>query len=150
MLLAVASAGAAAAFTLGSRALRGRADPLQISAASFLGGLLVFAPVTATGGFTLDLPVSGWLLILYLGVVTEGVAFLMFQRALQTETATMASVVTLLEPLVAAILAWMFFEERLGAVSWGGAGLLIGALGLLTVASTQAGPGEPVEVVPVD
>ena len=40
---------------------------------------------------------------------------------------------------VAAFLAWLFFDERLRAVSWGGAGLLVGALVLLTVATTRGG-----------
>ena len=148
-LFALLSAGGASAYSLGSRRANRELASLQILTGSFLSGILLFAPITATAGFTLHVPLSAWLLIAYLGVVTQGVAYLCFQRGLETETATTASVVTLLEPLVAAILAWVFFDERLSAVSWGGAALLIGALLLLTVATTRGQDGDS-PVTPVD
>ena len=51
---------------------------------------------------------------------------------LETESATVASIVTLLEPVLAAILAWILFGERLGALGFAGAGMLIAGLMLLS------------------
>lgn len=149
-LVAVLSAVGAAAYALVGRSIGRTTDTLQVLTVAFLCGIALFSPVATTSGFTLDVSLSAWLLILYLGVVTQGVAYLCFQRGLERETATTASVITLIEPLVAAILAWIFFDERLGAVSWGGAGLLIGALVLLTVAASRAGESGRVTVAPAD
>lgn len=141
-VFAVLSAVSAAGFTLVGRSLGRTSESTSVLVVAFISGIMVFSPVTTTVGFTLDIPLSGWLLLAYLSVVTQGVAVLCFQRGLETETATTASVVTLVEPLVAAVLAWIFFDERLSAVSWGGAGLLIGALLLLTITTTRAGKAE--------
>ncbi len=148
--LALLSAVGASAYALLGRSIGKTTSALQVLTVAFLCGIALFSPVTVTSGFTLDLSLGAWLLIAYLGVVTQGVAYLCFQRGLETETATTASVITLLEPLVAAILAWIFFDERLSAVSWGGAGLLIGALLLLTVATTRGGEVGEVAVAPAD
>jgi DME family drug/metabolite transporter len=61
-------------------------------------------------------------------------AYLFFQQGLRTESATVASIVTLLEPVLAAVLAWAIFDERLGALGVVGAGLLIAGLMVLTFA----------------
>lgn len=132
---AVLSAVAAAGFTLVGRSLGRTTDSASVLAIAFICGILAFSPVTTTAGFTLDIPLTGWLLLAYLSVVTQGVAVLCFQRGLETETATTASVVTLLEPLVAAVLAWLFFDERLKGLSWAGAVLMIVALVLITFAT---------------
>jgi DME family drug/metabolite transporter len=44
----------------------------------------------------------------------------------------------LLEPVVASMLAWLIFDERLGALGLIGAGLLIAGLMVLTLASQPA------------
>jgi DME family drug/metabolite transporter len=53
-------------------------------------------------------------------------------------TATTAGVATLLEPLTAAALGVLLFDERLGTVGWVGAALLLGALGLLAWAGSDS------------
>jgi drug/metabolite transporter, DME family len=73
-------------------------------------------------------------LLIYLGVGTQGLAYLFFQQGLRTESATVASIVTLLEPVLAAVLAWAIFDEQLGALGVAGAGLLIAGLMVLTFA----------------
>jgi DME family drug/metabolite transporter len=50
---------------------------------------------------------------------------------MRTITATVASIVTLLEPLTATVLAWVLFGERLGPGGAPGILLLFGALALL-------------------
>ena len=57
--------------------------------------------------------VQGWLLIAYLGLVPSALAYWMFQMGLRTVSATAASIIGMLDPLVAALLAWVLFSETL-------------------------------------
>jgi DME family drug/metabolite transporter len=52
-------------------------------------------------------------------------------------TATVASIITLIEPLTATVLAWLLFGERLSVVGLFGAGVLLGAIGLLYQGTTR-------------
>jgi DME family drug/metabolite transporter len=52
-------------------------------------------------------------------------------------TATVASIITLLEPLTATVLAWLLFDEQLGLLGLLGAALLLGAIWLLYRGATQ-------------
>ncbi len=130
--LALASAALIAGHFLFSRALAGRQPPIRPLAIAFPVGAVVFAPAGLGGSITFDLPLGGWVLLVYLALGPSILAYWMFQRALSDVPASTASVVTLLEPLVAAVLAWVIFAERLGPVGWLGAGLLLGAIGLLS------------------
>lgn len=132
ILASLASAAGATVYTLGSRSFVRRYSPITALALGFPMTLVIFAPVMRGGHITADIPVSAWLLLLYLGVGTQGLAYLLFQQGLRTESATVASIVTLLEPVVAAILAWLIFAERLGGMSLIGAGLLIAGLMVLS------------------
>jgi DME family drug/metabolite transporter len=127
------SAVGATIYTLGSRAIVQRYHPIMALALGFPITLVVFAPVMRGGHLSADIPWSAWLLLIYLGVGTQGVAYLFFQWGLKTESATVASIVTLLEPVLAAILAWLLFDERLGSLGFVGAGMLIAGLMLLSV-----------------
>jgi DME family drug/metabolite transporter len=127
------SAAGAAIYTLGSRALVQRYHPIVPLALGLPFTLVIFAPVMQGGHVNADLPVSAWLLLIYLGVGTQGIAYLLFQWGLQTETATVASIVTLIEPVLAAFLAWMLFDERLGPIGIAGAAMLIAGLALLAI-----------------
>jgi DME family drug/metabolite transporter len=128
----LASAIGATIYTLGSRVIVQRYSPIVPLALGFPVTLVLFAPVMRGGHVSTDIPISAWLLLFYLGVGTQGIAYLLFQRGLQTESATVASIVTLLEPMLAAVLAWIMFDERLGLTGVLGAGMLIGALSVLT------------------
>src|SRR5579875_264673 len=63
---------------------------------------------------------------------------ILFQVGIRSVSATVASIVTMCEPLTAAILAWMLFHEEFGPFGLPGAGLLLGAMALILLA-----PGKP-------
>lgn len=65
---------------------------------------------------------------MYLGVVTTALGYVVFLRGLRSTPATFASVLTLLEPLVAVV----FLGERLLPLNVGGAGILLVSVGGLT------------------
>lgn len=131
-------AGATGAmYNLGSRAFVQRYHPITALALGFPVNLVVFAFVMR--GVDLgSLSLTVWLLLLYLGVGTQGIAYLMFQWGLQTESATVASIMSLLEPVTAAFLAWVLLGETLGWIGLMGSGLLLAALILLTVSPQRA------------
>jgi len=74
---------------------------------------------------------AGWPLLVYLGLVPTAAAYVIFGAGLRRVTATAAGIATLLEPLTAAGLGVLAFGERLGAMGWAGAALLLAALALL-------------------
>jgi DME family drug/metabolite transporter len=57
---------------------------------------------------------------------------------LRTTPVTMAAVISLLEPLTGTILAWLLFNERLGALGLLGAALLLSAMVMVFRASRTA------------
>jgi len=83
-------------------------------------------------------PTAGWLLLLHLGLLPTALAYVLFLFAMRHTSATVASIVTLLEPLTSTVLAWALFGEQLGPLGLPGALLLLGAIGLLYRAREQA------------
>jgi DME family drug/metabolite transporter len=132
VLFALACAAGVAAHALGSRRIAGRHDALLPMAIAFPAGAVAFAPVAIGHGFSLDQPLVGWLLVLYLGVVPSALAYVMYQRGLRHLPASTASILTLVEPLTAAILAWALFSEALTPVGIAGGTLLLASIVLLT------------------
>lgn len=85
----------------------------------------------ATGTLQLNLPLLAWGFAVYMGIVPTGLAYLLLQIGLQSASATLASVITLLEIAVTAGLAWLLLGESLTGVQIGGALLLILSVVLL-------------------
>jgi len=108
-----------------SRRLAGHYHPMQVLCVSFSLAALILTPFFFSAGF--DLPNSWltWGYALYMAVVPTVLAYMCFLRGIQHSTATIASLVTLLEPLIATIFAWILFGESLSLWSGLGAVLLI-------------------------
>ncbi len=75
----------------------------------------------------------GWLL--YLGVVPTALAYPMFFAGLATVPATIASVITLFEPVTAAVIAVGLLGERLTTPAIAGAAVLLAAVTVMSVTS---------------
>jgi DME family drug/metabolite transporter len=138
VLLAFGSAVGIACHVLGSRSIAGRHHTLRPLAIGFPAGVVVFAPLLAGHHLSLRQPTVGWLWLLYLGIVPSVVAYWLYQRGLQELPATTASIVTLLEPLIAAVLAWALFDERLGVLGGIGGLLLMGSIVVLSLGAPAA------------
>lgn len=137
VLLALGSALGYAIVTLAARVLAGRYHALQINTVAFGTGALVLLPLALLSGFVVTYPVRGWLLLIYLGVVPTALAYALFLTGMRSTPATVASIVTLLEPLTATVLAWVLFGERLTALGIAGALLLLGALVVLSLSQRE-------------
>jgi drug/metabolite transporter (DMT)-like permease len=70
---------------------------------------------------------TDWLLVAYLGVVQLGVAYRLIARPLPHVPALEASLILLMEPVLASIWAWLAFGETLGPAGVAGATIIIGA-----------------------
>jgi drug/metabolite transporter, DME family len=76
----------------------------------------------ALTGSTLLAPASGLIVTSYLAVVPMGLACVLYGTGLRNTTVTAATTLSLLEPVVAALLSVLVASER--AKSWIGMGLI--------------------------
>ena len=128
-LLALVSAGAFATMTMVNRRPVVGLGALALTGTSFtLGGVLLVpvALVVAAGSDVAALPGAGssWLLVAYLGAGPTALAYVAFFAGLRTVPSTTASLVALLEPLTAAVGAYLVRGESLGLTGVVGALLL--------------------------
>jgi DME family drug/metabolite transporter len=131
LLLALGSALGYATIAIVSRRIARQYHPLTPLTIGFAVGTLALLPAVLLEGPHLSYPIVGWGLLLYLGTVPTALAYVLFTIGMRTTVATVATVVTLVEPLTAAALAWLLFDERLGPLALVGAALLLGAVLLL-------------------
>ncbi len=96
--------------------------PLQITCVGFGTSTLLFIVMNLAVGIVPPGQVEGWLLLVYLGVVPTAIAYSLFLAGMKEVTATTASILSLLESVVAAALAWLLFGETLQLS--GGVGVL--------------------------
>ena len=128
VVLAFLSACGYAGFILCARLLTNSYHPLQISFVAFGTGALLLLVCAASNRLVVVYPTWGWLILLYLGCVPTVLGYGLFQAGMRSLSATVASIVTMCEPLTAALLAWILFHEELGPLGLLGAGLLLGAM----------------------
>ncbi len=134
-LTALVSGFAYSSFMLLSKVASKRADTggIQGVALAFTFGTLVLLPlVSLSGSWQLELNWQVWAIAIYMGLVPTGLAYYLIQVALRHTSATNASIVTLLEPAVAALLAWWWLGENITLLTIAGMGLLVGSVLLLS------------------
>jgi len=128
ILLAGCAALSYAAFALQSRKLAGSYEAIKLVLLGFGGAAVMILPLALIDGLSLPQQASTWSLLIYMGLLPTAAAYLLFFSGLRHATATLAGLLTVLEPLAAAVLAWLLFDERLGPAGLLGAALIIAAL----------------------
>ncbi len=128
---ATGSAIGYAGVTLVSRSISNLVDPFGITLYSFAIGTVILLPPAAIFGLSFDASTATVVPLLYLGIVPTVVAYGLFFAGLQTVRSSVASILTLIEPLTATVLAALLFSERLGAAGTVGGALLLCAVVLL-------------------
>ncbi len=121
-LLALGAGASYASFTLLAKVTGARStvDAPTAVALSFTFSAVLLAPLSlSSGGLTLPLPAQAWLLAAYMGVFPTAIAYVLFFSSLRRIPATVATIVALLEPAVATLLAWLVLGEQLspGAIA---------------------------------
>ncbi|TFC61099.1 EamA/RhaT family transporter [Cryobacterium sp. TMT2-15-1] len=103
-------------------------------------GALCLVPVLAATGAPLLQSTGSLSVTAYLAIGPMFVAYLLFGRGLRTVRGSTATSITLVEPLVATLLAVLIVGERLPPSGWAGLGLLLVAVTALAVLRD---PGQP-------
>jgi drug/metabolite transporter (DMT)-like permease len=86
------------------------------------------------GGTLSSLHAPVWLLALWMVVLGTIVPFFLLVSALRHVTATTAGIVAMLEPVVGALVGWLWLRESLGAVQLAGAAVVLAAIALAQTA----------------
>ncbi|NEE00024.1 DMT family transporter [Phytoactinopolyspora halotolerans] len=138
-LCALASAAGFAAITmLAARPVAGLTALSTVGIAFCAGGAITFALAALAGDVVIVVRAETIALVLYLGLVPTAIAYVSYFVGLHGVTAGTAVLMSLLEPLTAAVLGIVLLGERLGAFGVAGA-VLIGTA--LMVASSPGTSG---------
>jgi drug/metabolite transporter, DME family len=143
VLASVGSGVGYAATTVLNRRLAGGNDPLLLTGITSVVGGVALLPLALVAGvwWPSDAVAGGWLL--YIGVVPTVVAYGLFYLGLRTVPSEVAGVLTLLEPLTAALLAALALHESLSRPGILGAALLLAAIAGLSLRAPEPQPMAP-------
>jgi DME family drug/metabolite transporter len=130
VLVSVASGLGYAGYTLLGRRLVEHVDTMLLATSASVVGAVVLIPLAAVEGLAVTDGVSV-LWLIYLGVFTTALAYVLFYAGLRSTPSEVAAVLTLLEPLAAAVLAVALLHERLSALGVVGALLMLVAIAVL-------------------
>ncbi|WP_062386515.1 DMT family transporter [Demequina iriomotensis] len=103
----------------------------RLTALSFAAGGVLLVPVALALGWGAPAGAQAWGYAVALGVISTALAYVLYLGGLRTVPPFVATIVSLLEPLVAAVLAAIVFGERLGWPGVAGGAALAAAIVLL-------------------
>lgn len=107
----------------------------RVNAWVFLGAALMSVPIAALLGGTPQASAQGWAVVVYLGVVATGVAYLLFSSGLRTVSAATSVALSKFEPITAFVLSILVLGEQ---PSWLAlSGLVLVLLGLWLVVRSE-------------
>lgn len=132
IVLSVLSAITYAAYALSAGPVSRGMSTLNLTALASIGGALAILPFTfADGGPGVPGTVAGWAGVLHLGLIVSCVAYALYYSSARTLPSTHITILILLEPLVAALLAVVFFNEHLTVGTVAGGVLMLAAVAAL-------------------
>jgi drug/metabolite transporter (DMT)-like permease len=111
--------------------------PVEIALGSTLVAFIVITALAiiferpAGGIYPMPQSSSGWIAVLWLGLLGTGLAYLLFFGILERWGATRTTLVTYIIPIVAIVLGFALLEERLRLIEVGGAVLIISGVVLV-------------------
>ncbi|MGP4018558.1 DMT family transporter [Saccharopolyspora sp. 5N708] len=117
------------------RMMRGGCGSRGVMGAMFGAGALVLLPILAITGGGLLSSASGLVVAGYLAVIPMCLAYVLFGAGLRRTSTSVATTLSLLEPVVAALLGVLVVGERLGVAAWCGVGLI--GIGLVVVSTRR-------------
>ncbi|CAM4252380.1 EamA family transporter [Comamonas aquatilis] len=127
-----------AAYALVNQALVLEGQVARVNAWVFGCAALMSLPLAAWLGGPLHISASGWAVVVYLGVVATGVAYLLFSMGLRGMSAATGVALSKAEPITAFALSLLVVGER--PAWWAALGLLavIGGLWIVVKAEREA------------
>lgn len=136
LVLCLGSGLCYAVYTLVSQGLVSRSAPATVTLWVFAMASMAALPAAfAISGPFATTP-AGWALVTYLGLVSTGVAYLLFSHALRHISGASGVTLALAEPVTAFALAIFVLRERPAMSAFGGLAMVLA--GLLVVVWTEA------------
>jgi drug/metabolite transporter (DMT)-like permease len=117
-------------YTVMSRPLVQKHGAQRATTLSILFGLAIFAPLGALGLPNLvvaSVPAMAWVGLVYLGLMTSVVSYLLWFHALSLKEPSRVAIATNGQPVATAILAWVFYGQAITPAFAVGAVLVLGA-----------------------
>lgn len=149
LLAAVGSGVGYALTTIVSRHAAQRISPLMMTTTSSVIGALTLLPVALVTGMGFTATAGSIGSIGYLGAATTVLAYGLFYAGLRTTASSVASVLTLLEPLTATALAVLLLAEPLPLLTIAGGTLLLTAICVLYLAPVgSSAQDQPADGIP--
>jgi DME family drug/metabolite transporter len=128
LLGALTAVGSALGYAVVTLAGAGVPAGVPVTLAGFGGGALLLTPVALAVGLRFTTEPGALAMLLYLGLVPSALAYALFFAGLKTVPGAVASIVTLLEPVGATVLATLVLGERLLPAASVGGVLVLGAV----------------------
>ncbi len=138
ILLAIGAGLAYATFTLASKSLLAKQSAEPVMAVVFCGAAMLLAPALLFVDTGWIVTPRGGVVVLHLGVIATGLAYVFFGRGLKTVSVATTGTLTLAEPLTAALLGVLLLGERITPLAAVGIALLFGGLALLAVGRRES------------
>lgn len=136
LALCLASGLCYAIYTLVSQRLVSRSPPATVTLWVFAVACVVAVPTAFSISGPFSTTPGGWAIAAYLGLVSTGVAYLLFSHALRHISGASGVTLALAEPVTAFMLAIFVVHERPAPLAF--AGLAMVLAGLLIVVWTEA------------
>ncbi|MFN3866556.1 MAG: DMT family transporter, partial [Demequina sp.] len=115
--LAIVTGAVFAGVTVVNRQPEPGLGAVRLTALALTAGAVMLVPVAAMLGWAIPAGAQAWGFALALGIGSTALAYLAYLSGLKTVPPFVATVVALVEPLVAAVLGALIFAERIGP--WG-------------------------------
>lgn len=148
--LALGAAVSYASYIVAGNAAESRGlDTQSFLAAAFAVSALLTSPWLLLGDHGWVTTAGGALLLGYLVLVPTTLAYSLFNRGLRGVRSSTASTLALVEPVVAATLAYVLLGERLGALGLAGTGMIMLGLLLVVRGAARSSTGHVDHNVPV-
>ncbi|MDQ7025204.1 MAG: EamA family transporter [Anaerolineae bacterium] len=138
ILLSLSAGLSYAAFALGNKKLIENHQPDAAMAVSFSIGALILLPTLFFVDVSWATTPGGMVIILHLGLIATGLAYMLFGRGLQTIPVSTAGTLALAEPLTATLLGIFVLGEQLTPLAL--FGILILFVGLLLCMDASVKP----------
>lgn len=143
LALCLAAGLSYAAYALINKRLVGDHPPAVVTWGVFGCAAGLAVPVAAALSGSCATTPSGWAVLVYLGVVATGVAYLLFSHALRHISGATGVALALGEPVTAFVLAIVVVQEQPGAAAFAGLAAVLAGLALVVRAEVSEGARVP-------
>lgn len=148
LLLCLLAGFAYGAYAVISQPLILQSGVTRVNAWVFLSAALMALPIAALLGGTPQASAQGWAVVVYLGIVATGVAYLLFSIGLRTISAATSVALSKFEPITAFVLAIVVVGEDPHWLAFVGLGLVLLGLSLVVHSEMRPRRQRPVSALP--